>query len=72
VRWLFKQPFWQFVSKVWSSDSMLALTTPEDLWYGAWKSYLSHGGLTPDQLDLRSYHPNKRADEEKLLCPTPW
>jgi hypothetical protein len=71
VRWLFSKRVLKFVSKGLFIGILMvaAYYAQEDLLgYWAWKSYLSQGGITPDQLDLRSYIPKSVPDDENFAA----
>jgi hypothetical protein len=71
MRWLFSKRVLKFVSKVLviGIPMVAAYYAQEDLLgYRAWKSYLSHEGITPDQLDLRSYIPKSVPDDENFAA----
>jgi hypothetical protein len=71
LRWLLSKHVLAFALKT----SVLGILTlavyyaQEDLFgHWAWKSYLSRNGLTPDQLDLRSYVPKGVPDDENFAA----
>src|SRR5690349_5896772 len=71
VRWLFSKRVLNFVWRVLGIGILMvaAYYVQEDfLGKRAWKSYLSHRGITPDQLDLKSYIPPSVPDEENFAA----
>jgi len=71
VRWLFSKRVLKFVSKgLFIGVLMVASYYAEEDFRGhlAWKNYLSHKGITPDQLDLKSYIPKAVPDEENFAA----
>jgi hypothetical protein len=71
LRWLFSKRVLTFALKI-SAITILAIAVyyaREDLLgHWTWKSYLSRKGITPDQLDLRSYTPKTVPDDQNFAA----